>query len=66
MAIVQVSDLKIGDTVMLFGKVEPLTIRGEVMGVKTDAVSKNLALSSVFILGLGWLDLANFEEIEVI
>jgi hypothetical protein len=66
MAVIQVSDLKIGDTVMLFGKVEPLSIKGEVMGVKTNTVSKSLALSSVFILGLGWLDLANFEEIEVI
>ena len=66
MAVVQASDIKIGDKVMLFGKAESLTLKGLVLGVKTTAVSKNLSLSSVFIDGVGWLDLANFEEVEVI
>jgi len=66
MAVIQASDIKLGDTVMLFGKAESLTIKGLVLGVKTGAVSKNLSLSSVFIDGIGWLDLANFEEVEVI
>jgi hypothetical protein len=66
MAVIQASDIKLGDTVMLFGKAESLTIKGLVLGVKTAAVSKNLSLSSVFIDGVGWLDLANFEEVEII
>lgn len=65
MAVIQASDIKIGSDIVLIDKTNFLRIEGVVMGVKTDTISKNLSLSAVLIAGIGWLDLANFENVEV-
>ena len=65
MAVIQASNIKIGNDIVLIDKTNFLRIEGVVMGVKTDTISKNLSLSAVLIAGIGWLDLANFENVEV-
>lgn len=65
MAVIQASDIGVGATIELTDKTNFLTITGIVMGIKTDTISKNLSLSAVLVAGIGWLNLANFENVEV-
>jgi len=63
--VIQASDIKIGDSLLLADKRLELTIVGNVLGIRTETLTKNLSLSSVFIDGIGWLNLSNYNTIEV-